>query len=317
MKVGAYILATTQGLGIMAKQFFENGVIDYVAIHNHGSRKNHYEWYPHNLSEEELLEKSDVILFFETPFNWKLILKARELGKKTVLMPMHECTKNPLPYIPDLLLNNSDLEQQMYPSGIRVVTPVDEEWKLREKARIFIHNAGNGGLGGRNGTKELIEAMQWVKSPIKLIIRSQIPIKQIEDNRIEYRIGEVPHEELYKEGDIFIFPEKFNGCSMPIQEACASGMPIICGDRFPMNSWLPKELLIKVSGYKRERINAEFDSAIIDPKDIANKIDEWYDRDITGFSLLGKEWGENNSWKVWAKKYRNILENLCNQQNLQ
>jgi len=310
MKIGAKILATTQGLGVMAKQFFDNGVIDYVSVHSHSSRENHYDWFPHNLSEEELLQKSDVILFFETPFNWKLIPRARELGKKTVLMPMYECTRNPLPYIPDLIMNNSDLEQEMYPDGIRVVTPVDEKWKLRQFARVFVHNAGNGGLGGRNGTKELLEAMQYVKSPIKLVIRSQIPIKQVSDPRIEYRIGSVNRELLYDEGDVFIFPEKFNGCSMPIQEAYASGMAIMCGAREVMKSWLPNELLIPVKGYKREKISTEFDSAIIDPKDIATQIDFWYNKDITQYSVMGKEWGQANSWKVWAKKYRDILENI-------
>lgn len=314
MIVGAKVLATEQGLGIMAKQFYDNGVIDYVSIQPHGSRENHYEWFKDNLTEEELLEKCDVILFFETPFNWKLIPKARELGKKTVLMPMYECTRNPLPYIPDLLLNNSDLEQQWYPDGIRVVTPVDSKWKLRTIAKVFVHNAGNGGLGGRNGTRELLDAMQYVESPIKLIVRSQMPIKQINDPRIEYRIGSVSHDSLYDEGDIFIFPEKFNGCSMPIQEAFASGMPVMCGAREVMK-WLPNELLIPVEGYNKERISVEFDSAIINPKDIAKQIDNWYNKDITQYSLMGKAWGEENNWKVWAKRYREILEKLCNQKN--
>lgn len=310
MKVGAKIYATTMGLGVMAKQFFDNGVIDYVSIQPHSTRKNHYEWYPHNLTDDELFEKSDVILFFETPFNWKYITRARELGKKTVLMPMYECTQNPLPYIPDLILNNSDLEQKLYPEGIRVTTPVDSKWKLREKALVFVHNAGNGGLGGRNGTKELLEAIRHVKNPIKLIVRSLIPIKQVDDPRIEYRIGECPFEDLYSEGDVFIFPEKFNGCSMPIQEAYASGMPIVCGDRFPMNKWLPKELLIPVESYQVERISTEFMSAVINPIEIAKKIDALYNQNIEKYSLMGKQWGEENNWKVWSKKYREILENI-------
>lgn len=310
MKVGSKIYATEQGIGIMAKQFFDNGVIDYVSIKPHASRTNHYEWYPHDLLDEELLEKSDVLIFFEDPFDWKLIIRAREKGKKTVLMPMYECTRNPLPYIPDLLLNNSLLEMQYYPEGTLVTTPVVPKWRLREKALVFVHNSGNGGLGGRNGTKELLEAFRYVKSPVKLIVRSLIPIKEVNDARIEYRIGSCLHDELYDEGDVFIFPEKFNGCSMPIQEAYACGMPIVCGDRFPMNTWLPKELLIPVSGYKRERINVEFDSAIITPENIAMKIDSLYNEDIKKYSLMGKEWGEENSWEVWSSKYKKILQDL-------
>ena len=56
MIIGAKILATEQGLGIMAKQFYDNGVIDYVSIQPHGSRDNHYEWFKENLTEEEQIE---------------------------------------------------------------------------------------------------------------------------------------------------------------------------------------------------------------------------------------------------------------------
>jgi hypothetical protein len=188
----------------------------------------------------------------------------------------------------------------------QLTIPVDTkkiQWKLRTNASVFVMNAGNGGLGGRNGTKELLEAMQYVKSPIELIIRSQVPIKETNDPRIKYEIGDC--KDLWGVGDVFIFPEKFNGLSLPIQEAFASGMMIMCGDRFPMNNWLPTEPLIPVKKYKKERIAVEFESAVFDPQDIAKTIDSWYNTDITRFSLLGKEFGEKNNWpnlkEIWKE----------------
>lgn len=189
----------------------------------------------------------------------------------------------------------------------QVQVPVSNniKWRLRERANIFIMNAGNGGLGGRNGTKELLDAMQYVKSPIKLIVRSQVPIKEYDDPRIEYRIG--TFNDIWDEGDVFIFPEKFNGLSLPLQEAFASGMLVMCADRFPMNTWLPTEPLIPVNNYKKERLAVEFDCAVINPLDIAMSIDEWYDKDITKFSLLGKEFNKNNSWEVLKEKYISLM----------
>lgn len=306
-RVGSIVLATEQGLGYLAKSFYDNGLIDIVLIKQHSNRKTHTEWYENIAkSEEELLNNVDVLIFFEEVFDWKIIVRARERGIKTILMVMYECTRNPLPYCPDLVLSPSLLDKQYYPDSALCTVPVEVPFRLREKALTFVHNAGNGGLGGRNGTKELIDALQYVKSPIKLIIRSQVPIQDIKDERVEVRVG--TFDDIWSEGDVFIFPEKFNGLSLPLQEAFASGMLVMCGDRFPMNTWLPKEPLIPVKEYKKERIAVTFESSIFDPKDIAQKIDEWYNKDITEFSLRGKKWAEENSWNNLIKEY---LEYLC------
>lgn len=309
--IGSIVLATEQGLGYLAKDFFDNGVIDKVLIHEHGSRKNFREWYPSTAivsTEEELLESCDAFLFFEEVWNWKIITKAREAGKKTALMPMYECTRSPLPYYPDVILCPSPLDLRYFEQGRGVVVPVDVPWRLRSRARVFVHNAGNGGLGGRNGTRELLAAMEFVKSPIKLIVRSQEKFFDVRpDSRIIYKQGTVPKEELWDEGDVFIFPEKFNGLSLPLQEAFAAGMLVMAGDRFPMNTWLPNDPLIPVDSYKKERIAVEFESAQYTAATIAATIDKWYDKDITEYSLLGKQFAEKNSWKNLAEMYREIL----------
>lgn len=310
-------MATEQGLGYLALDFFKHGLIDKVYIHEHSTRENHREWYPRECivsSREALLEECDTLLFFETPFDWKIIPKAREKKIKTVLMVMYECTQYPLPYIPDVVLCPSQLDQQYYPDSIFIPVPVSTNWQARGNAKVFVHNAGNGGLGGRNGTKELLEAMQYVKSPIKLILRSQIPIKIPDDKRIDVRIGTFP--DIWSEGDVFVFPEKFNGLSLPLQEAYASGMAVMCGDRFPMNTWLLKDILIPVSHYKKGKIAVEFDSAVFDPKEIAKKIDEWYGKPIGYHSLKGKQWAVDNSWSNLRSQYAKILVNEKRNQEL-
>ena len=311
---GSIVLATNQGLGILAKSFYDNGLIDKVLIRKH-QRENHPEWYGENgkwLSEsnyEWFLKDLDSILYFEDPFEWKMIPRARERGIKNVLMPMYECTRNPLCYEPDVILCPSllDLEYFKEKNALFVPVPVDESWTLRKTAEVFVHNAGNGGLGGRNGTRELLEAMKYVKSPIKLIIRYQEGNIASNDPRVELRKGTFAKDTLYDEGDVFIFPEKFNGLSLPLQEAFASGMAVMSSDRFPMNTWLPKEILIPVSSYKRESISVEFESAVIEPRDIAQTIDNWYGKDIIELSLKGKKWAEQHSWKALKHIYGQIL----------
>lgn len=302
---GAVVFAVESGLGRQAKQFHDHGIFDMALIHRHSSYKEHPEWYPNQVrSYDELLEKVDEVWFFETPFNWKYITKAREKGVKTVLVTMYECTQYPLPYVPDVLIGGSILETEVFGAKhINVPVPDELTWKLRKEANVFVHNAGHGGLGGRNGTKELLAAMQYVKSPVKLIVRSQFNNVQCDDPRVDVRIGDFPYETLFAEGDVFIYPDKFGGSCLPLQESFASGMAVMASDRYPSNTWLPNEVLIPIEGYGNQQIYQSIQSAILDPKVIAATIDSWYGQDITDLSLEGKAWGIANSWQKLKPLY--------------
>lgn len=310
--IGSIVLATDQGLGYLAKAFFNNGIINKVLIHEHTSRENHREWYPRSAivsSQEELLEVCDTLIFFEEVWDWKIIIKAREKGIKTILIPMYECTRYPFPYEPDEIWCPSELDYKFYKDrgqeNIKLIQiPVDVEWKQRTTAVKFVHNAGNGGLGGRNGTKELIEAFNHVKSPATLLIRSQVPLK-CDNPKIEVRIG--TFDDIWSDGDVFVFPEKFNGLSLPLQEAFASGMLVMATRRFPNTCYLPMNPLIQVESYQVERISTEFMSAVINPKEIAKTIDLFYNTNIENYSLLGKEYNEKNSWKNLKETYLKLL----------
>lgn len=300
MSKGIVCLATEQGLGRQAKSFIDNGLVQEVFCYPHSTYTNHYEWYPNRCKTyDEMLDKVSEVWFLETPFNWDFVLKARGRGIKTVLFLMYECSR--LPLIPDVLVGGSIMERIHFGDNVKVVNvpaPREIKWRLREKAQVFVHNAGHGGIGGRNGTKELLEAMQYVKSPIKLIIRTQNLDFKSDDPRVDIRHGDFPYDTLFDEGDVFIYPDKFGGSCLPIQEAHSAGMMIMTSNRIPLNTWLPKEPLIPIKGYKKDKITEKtFDSAIVDPKDIANTIDSWYNKDITEFSLAGKKWAEENSWE--------------------
>lgn len=333
MRVGSLVFATDQGLGILAKDFYDHGVVTDVLVIRHGRHPEHDRWYPNaprigNLNGREELTQMrafvrsmDAMLFFETPFRWDLLADC----KRSFLMPMYECMPDPLPAYPDKMICPSLLDlryaQQAIPFGyvnstfIPVPVPDSIKWKLRTRAEVFVHNAGHGGLCGRNGTKELIEAFPLIKSPIKLIIRGQslrdLPVMRSDSGKTVIAEGSVEYSELFRDGDVFVFPEKFNGLSLPLQEARASGMLVMATDRFPMNTWLPREPLIPTSGSIRSRVSprcAEFDEAVIDPRDIAAKIDEWYGRDITEYSKLGSEWALMNSWEVLRSQYMEELQ---------
>jgi hypothetical protein len=335
MKVGSLVFATDQGLGFLAKAFCDHGVVTDVLVIRHGRHPEHDEWYPssprignlRSQSDIRAMEKfctsMDIMLFFETPFRWELIDHCRRIGVKTVLMPMYECEPAVLPVQPDLFLNPSHLDQKYYPSGIHLPVPVEYPWCLRERAEVFIHNAGHGGLKGRNGTKEIFEAVQYIRTTPKIRIRSQSPLDMQpwaksflplvnRGGHIQWEFRTLDARVLY-DGDVFLFPEKFNGLSLPLQEARAAGMLVMCGDRFPMNEWLPKNPLIPVASSRWQRVGPpynEFDEAVFDPKAIAAKIDEWHGRDISEYSRSGREWAESMSWERLKPRYLDVLRGL-------
>jgi hypothetical protein len=329
MRCGTLAYATWQGLGILARAFHTHGLITDVCVIEHAHWPTHYDWYPgaptthiRRMSKSsnlirEFVRNLDVFLAFETPFDWSLFPFCKKVGVKTALVPMYECMPNPWPHQPDIIINPSLLDQQYYPRGVFIPVPIEVPWKLRERAKVFIHNAGHGGLKGRNGTRELIDSLQYLTTKPTVIIRDQNHSLDIENRLAEvsskvdvhYSSGTFPYEKLYENGDVFVFPEKFNGLSLPLQEALASGMLVMASNRFPMNTWLPEAPLIPVRSYIKDRIGSftEFDRAEIDPKDIAAKIDEFYDQDISEYSLFGKQWAEEHSWEKLKPRYLEIL----------
>jgi hypothetical protein len=315
MKTGTICYAVESGLGIQAKSFIDHGIIDKILIWPHSTYKPQ-KWYKKSQiasSVDELLDTCDRLFFFETPFDWSVVRKARERGIKTILMLMYEFTPWPMPYFPDVLVGGSLAEvetckQLGFKAPCRHINaPVEAKWRQRHYAKVFIHNAGHGGLKGRNGTKELLEAMKYVKSRVKLIVRTQNGGLECDDPRVEIVNHAVPYDELWSVGDMLVFPEKFGGSFLPMQEAFASGMPVMATNRFPTNTWLPWDLLIPTDGFEMVGFgNLQIEFAKLNPKKIAAKIDEWYGQDISAYSLMGKEWAKHNSWEVSGPKFKTL-----------
>lgn len=333
MRIGTVCYATSQGLGHLAKSFYDAGVVTDVMIyqHPHGEQRapTHREWYPPGThifkssnfdcrEAERFLDDLEWVLFFETPFSWEFANRCRERGVKTAIIPMYEWFLQRPPHKFDLFINPSLLDQQYFPQGVHIPIPVEPHlsWSLRERAGHFLHNAGHIGSRNHKGTLELLQAMKFVKSNISLTMRCQnaAGLKRLidsagvaDDPRIYYTDKEIDRDQLFNtDFDVYIAPEKYNGLSLPLQEAFASGMMVMTTNRFPHNQWLPEEPLIPVSGVHRAqtmRGHLEFEESIVSPEAIAAKIDFWAGKDITSFSRAGANYGEENSWEALKPRY--------------
>ncbi len=341
MRIGSIGYATEQGIGHLMKWFYDAGVITDVMVFRHGSRQSHMEWYPPGTRElvgrpftgpdvEEFILSVDVMLFFETPFDWAVIDLCKRLGVKIVIVPMYECTPQRVPHQPDAWFCPSLLDQRDYfkrSPFVPIPVPPDVQWTQRTRAVNFLHNAGNLGLRGHKGTLEILKAVQHVKSQeFRLVVRAQdvtslrAVINQVpsveRDPRVTIQYGDTPREMLFSpDHDVFIMAEKYNGLSLPLMEARAAGMLVVTSDRFPTNTWLPTWPLIPVKEYSRHRVGGpynEYDEARVTPEAIAETIDKLVGADTAEYSLDGKKWAEETSWKrlkpVWLEELRKVVE---------
>lgn len=332
MIVGSIGYSTHSGLGHLMRDFYRNGVVNRILHVKHRTHESHTEWYPredlYTYEQFDLfLEGLDVLLCFETAFYWNWMKTVKERGIRFVLCVMYEYSPCPGPYLPDLFLCPSLLDQQVfkdYPNEyLPIPAPDWVKWRLRENACTFIHNAGHGQHGYAKGTIEVLEAARLTECQVKIHVRMQpdprtdnIYRRYKHQKNIEWQIGaDLPEEELFSTGDVFLNAEQLNGLSLPLQEAYSAGMLVMTSDRFPANSWLPIPPLIPVNHYVKYQIpggsNLPFDRAVISPVDIAKTIDRWFGENIRPFSLMGKEWAEENSWANLKPKYLSLLEGLC------
>lgn len=341
MNVGSIVFATQSGLGILAKSFYDHGIVNRVVVIQHPHYETHWSWYPQQDSRylthevNKFLDGLDVLLVFETAIQWNIAKLAQIRKIPIVLMPMYEWTPPNLPVSVDLFLCPSLLDLKYYRGkasrcGSKFIpVPVEKPWQLRTKALHFVHNAGHGGSGFRNGTPELLQALPLVGSPIRLTVRGQPGIlgpkrarasedrvsalfrQAKSDPRLDLQLGDFPYDSMFEEGDVFVFPEKFNGLSLPLQEAHASGMLVMASNRFPSNTWLPTDPLIPVNRYREAQIAVPVESAVVEPREIAYCIDTWYNRNIEEYSIKGKQWAEANSWEVLKPQYLSALEQVC------
>jgi len=333
MKIGSLHYATHSGLGVLAKEFFDHFVVTDVLINQHIRFETHRDWYPDaevignrevTTAQQDLqileafISKLDILFIFESPWYAQTLQFARKHKVPIAFMPMYEWT--PYPMDADLFITVSQLDcdfyRRMYPQHrvemLNVPTNSQIEWRKRSQCKSFLHNGGNGSRNDRNGTQALIDALPFIRSPIELRIKGQgLDLPAVHDRRVEVINRDLSFSELWGEADAFVFVERFAGLSLPLQEAFASGMLVIAGNRHPINTWLPTTPLVAPIGYEDlSFVNVPFKSALYDPRHIAAKIDALYDTDISAYSLAGKAWAEEHSWANMKPRYLELLSTL-------
>lgn len=298
--IGIYGKDNQKGLGILTKEYVKHLPIERVLIREDRitdhSYKNATYWQTFNYGKaDKFLEGLDTLFILEM-YDPKLLDLARKKKVRTILKVNYEFLPQKRPIEPDLYLCSSSLNYKAVatPNKVLIPDPVNVDlinFSKRQSAQTFVHNAGNT-LGDANGTDAVIEAQKHIKSKAKLEIR------EFDRDKKYY--------ELYDEGDVLLLPQRFRATSLPIQEAMAAGMPVMTTNIEPFNEFC--QILFEPDKIVTKELSRPVNYAELDPKKIAEKIDETYNKDISKLSLKAREYAESISWKALTPKYLELCQ---------
>src|SRR3990167_2394581 len=316
VRIALIARADNSGLGTLSREFARHLKPAKILIVQNGVYQifpERYSDFPNRIipanktmSQEDkdwLLDGVDVLLTLETFYDWGIIKDCRRKGVKTALYTMFEMTRKELPLHPDLFICPSKLDVEYFKEYNHVLLPPPVAtdrliWKKREKAETFIHVASHGGINLRKGTIDLLDAMKFVKSDIKMIIYTWRDFT-CDDPRVEIRKVEFKNYwQLWRGGGGLLYSQGANGIALPVIEAMSCGMAVLTTDAFPFNEYFPKELLFKPArSYKTVIFTGlmEVEDYVMSPENIAEKIDFIAGGNITGYSEYGRRWGLENS----------------------
>lgn len=172
----------------------------------------------------------------------------------------------------------------------------------RSGRRRFVHVMGKVASHDRNGTLDLLAALQHSTADFELTIRSQYPIPEymegVTDPRVRFEIRNFEDpQDLYKDFDLMIMPRRYGGLCLPMNEALCSGLPVMMPDISPNNRVLPMSWLVPA-----EKIDAFMARTMIDIHasnyaDFGQRLD-WFanmsDKDLSEQKAIAFELGYNN-----------------------
>lgn len=236
--------------------------------------KQHPEWYKdydtkyitgfiQDHQALEILAESDIILTAETFYNSRFVDMAIQAGVTTVNQINYEFFEplaNRSLLLPTKILMPSywhfeDMKRMTSPGKVEYLPPptfvedfthVRQENYQRTGKRRFLHVAGKMAAHDRAGTKDLLEAMKHSKGDFELVIKVQSgEMIMTNDPRItlDYSFPD-DERELYRGFDAMIQPRRYAGLNLPMNEALASGLPVIMTDISPNNRILPNYWLV-------------------------------------------------------------------------
>lgn len=279
--------------------------------------------FPTRREIDEFLDGVDIVYTAETGYGQHLWDAAHQGGVDTVLHINYEFfveSDRPTVFAAPTLWHIEDLPE----STIYLPVPIEtDRMKPREVKSVaasrFLHVVGRPAIHDRNGTPEVFEALQYVRSDVTVVIACQ-QRGYVESLQRKYRIPDhvtvevrsidrVNYWENYLDADALLMPRRFGGLCLPAQEAVGCGLPVIMPDISP-NGWLPADWLVPASYAGSFDAKQPVDIYLSDPPAVAERVDllaqdaNYYAEAVDKALLLRRRL----SWETQRAHYAEVFE---------
>lgn len=332
MKVGLVARAEERGLGSLTRDFYRHAEPDKTlvvvprGVARHGL-ESHLDWYPDatvafydgQLDRRtclDWLDGLDVVVSYETFYDWRICAWARELGVATVCELMPEWWRPRWASSPTAWWTPTSWRMEQLPTGTKhVPVPMTAPQRRPREHGPFrwLHVAGAQTEADRNGTRAVEAAARLLTEPQEIVVRTQSPL-DLHAPRLTVELGSLPSRwALYDDVDALLMPRRYAGLSLPVLEALAVGLPVVMTDTSPQNVDWPVQTVPVTQGDTVGLFGHQIPTVDADPAALAALMDRWAtDPDeVVLQATQARTWAAENTWEARAPQIRSELELAC------
>jgi glycosyltransferase involved in cell wall biosynthesis len=175
------------------------------------------------------------------------------------------------------------------------VNLLDFPYINRKKADRFVFVNGNGGYKLRKASDIVFNAFSRSGAPPLIVYTQKNNIAEVTGSNITLINKNFPtRNEVYSEGDVFLFPSYWEGLCHGIYEGQASGGVVITSDHPPMNE-CGTPFLVPIESYMQEDLSGKKICKAIPSSDTLYSIcKKLYKKDISDLSTESRRNIETN-----------------------
>ncbi len=184
----------------------------------------------------------------------------------------------------------------------------------------FFHSCGLS--PHRKGTDIVIKAFSELKGTSRLILHSQVNLKEYypeiqpliesleQSNRLACYQKTVPAPGLYHLGDVYVYPSRLDGIGLTIAEALSCGLPVITSDYPPMNEFINETngKLVKISRLYARSDGYYWPQCLVEQEDLRECMQYYVNKssEIMYFKQMARKYAETEL--DWSKNEMNLSE---------
>lgn len=344
MKLGVVVRCDSRGLGFLGWPAYRHLQPERALVIDMGPIARgfvqHFDRYPGErvvtfdgveLPERQVrdwLRGLDVVLLFETAYDWRFIDWANDAGVATTVLAMPEFWKHPsqpeLP-MPTQVWAPTTWRLDLLPPGTPVVpVPVEDDVFPFTPAGTgdrlqVVHVAGHRAAGDRNGTLQLLAAAQMVRQPMDIRVLCQderLPQVRLRQPGVTITMcpgGVADRRDLYAGSHLLVLPRRYGGLCLPAQEALASGLALAMPAVSPNQATWPIAPLRGQWEGRQATPSGEVKSFSTNPRYLAAVLDRMAREPsmVAELQTAGVAWAKSHSWSELAPMYRERLAEAC------